>query len=185
MASKNRNRRKKRIGNRTQLIRQWVYESLEARVMLAADLQYPGSSLVSDFTLQVQSGGASPVLKLTQTGSSSVISQVTLSSAGDTTVNVHASDLMDIRGDTLRIDMTSLNLLNTFVAANGGIFTIVFDGGLDIATGLPLPVFDDTVRLEGTGTYSIGFGFGIQSSSDITIAAGLAQRSLVRSRPRA
>ncbi len=140
--------------------------------MLAADLQYPGASLVSDFTLQAQSGGAAPVLRLLQTGTSNVVTQVTLSVAGDSTVNVRASDLMDLRGDTLRIDMNSLSLLNTFVSANGGSFTVVFDGGLDISTGLPLPVFDDAVRLEGTGAYSIGFGFNVQSSSDITIAAG-------------
>ena len=172
MSPQQRRRRNKRNSNRSRFLRQWVFESLESRLMLAADLQYPGSSLVSDFTLQVQSGGSAPVLKLTQTGSSTVISQVTLSFAGDSTVNIRASDLKDLRGDTLRIDMTSLSLLNTFVSANGGFFTVVFDGGLDIATGLPLPVFDDSVRLEGTGSYSIGFGFGVQSSSDITIAAG-------------
>ncbi|MEQ1830206.1 MAG: hypothetical protein ABL921_29885, partial [Pirellula sp.] len=156
-------------GNRRR--RSWLFESLESRWLLAADLQYPGTSLVTDFTLQVQSGGSAPILRLMQTGSSNVVSQVTLSSAGDTTVNVRASELRDVRGDTLRIEMPSLNLLNTFVSANGGSFIINFDGGLDIATGLPLPIADDAVRLEGTGTYTIGFGFTVQSSSDITIAA--------------
>ncbi len=87
---------------------------------------------------------------------------------------MRASGQKDVRGDRLNIDLNSLNLLNTFVAANGGSFTINFDGGLDITTGLPLPVFDDAVFVNGSGTNAIGFSLIVQSSSDITLAPGIA-----------
>ena len=149
-------------------------EQLESRLLLAADLQYPGASLVFDYTLTVQTGGAAPVVRLAETVSGTQVATATLSAAGDTTLNVRASDQKDVRGDRLNIDLNSLNLLNTFVTANGGAFTINFDGGLDITTGLPLPVFDDAVFVNGSGTNAIGFSLTVQSSSDITLAPGIA-----------
>lgn len=72
----------------------------------------------------------------------------------------------------IQVDLPSLNLLSAFVVSNGGVFTVNFDGGLDIATGLPLPIADDTLRLNGSGAYNVGFSLIVLSSSDITIAAG-------------
>ncbi len=149
-------------------------EQLESRLLLASDLIYPGASTAFDYTLTVQSGGAAPVVRLAETVSDTTVVTAILSVAGDTTLNVRASDQKDVRGDRLNIDLNSLNLLNTFVANNGGSFTINFDGGLDITTGLPLPVFDDSVFLNGTGSYSIGYSLIVTSSSDITLAPGNA-----------
>lgn len=141
-------------------------------MMLAADLSYPGTTLATDFTLVVDSGGAAPVLRLLQTGTATTIASVTLSNPTDTQVNVHSDSLADVRGDSLRINMGTLNLLNTYVATNGGVFTLNFVGGLDIANGRPLPIADDSVRLEGSGAYNVGFSLVVLSSSDISIAAG-------------
>ncbi len=64
----------------------------------------------------------------------SQVATVPLDDAGDVTINVKrdlttAGDL-DVFSDTLRIDLNSLNLLNTFVAFNGGVLTINFEGGV-------------------------------------------------------
>ncbi len=148
-------------------------EPLESRLLLASDLIYPGASTAFDYTLSVQSGGAAPVVRLTETASGSVAATATLG-AGETNLTVRASAQKDLRGDRLNINLNSLSLLNTFVANNGGAFTINFDSGLDITNGLPLPLADDSLFLNGTGTYSVGFGLTVISSSDITLAPGNA-----------
>ncbi len=155
-----------------QLLKRHLFEQLEPRVLLAADLVYPATEIVNDFTLRVVSGGANPQVDLVRTTSNVQVASATLTAAGDTQVNIRSSSAADLRGDVIRIDTPSLNLLNTFVTANGGSFTINFDGGLDIATGLPLPIADDALRLEGSGAYGVGFSLIVISTSDVTIAPG-------------
>ncbi|MDZ4850774.1 MAG: hypothetical protein SGI77_15915, partial [Pirellulaceae bacterium] len=149
-----------------------LIESLELRTLLAADLTYPETELASDFIFRAVSAGTTPQVQLLRTAGGTVVASATLTGSGDAQVNIRRSGLSDLRGDTIRFDLPSLNLLSTFVVSSGGVFTVNFVGGLDVATGLPLPVADDAVRLEGSGAYNVGFSFVVLSSSDITIAAG-------------
>ena len=167
-------RSKRSVVRARQTIRRFLFEPLEQRILLAADLSYPDTNLASDYIVRVVSGGASPVVQLLESSTSAVVNSVSLDSASDVQVNVRRQSATgaDIRGDTIRIDTPSFSLLNTFVADKGGLFTVNFDGGLDINASLPLPIADDTLRIEGSGAYSLGYSFVVLSTSDIVIAAG-------------
>ena len=145
-------------------------ESLEPRVLLAADLAYPTdplNALITDITLVADDSGNTPTLTLFETGTNNQLATVPLDDAGDVTVNITRGVLPEAFGDTLRIDLNSFETLNPFVSANGGQLAITFDGGTEV----PL-VSDDHVRLQGGDDLSLDYGLNLTSTSDVA-AEGL------------
>jgi hypothetical protein len=134
--------------------------------MLAADLQYPPNPLVTDITLQAVQNASPPILQLMQTGTGNQLASVTLDEASDNHIRISRSDLPELFGDRLRISLGSLTTLQTFVVNSGGSLTLEFDGGLET------PLTEDTVWLEGSGQYTLGFGLEVRSTSDVQIVAG-------------
>ncbi|MCA9137711.1 MAG: hypothetical protein KDB00_13160, partial [Planctomycetales bacterium] len=161
-------RRKKRRRHR-------LIELLEVRHLLAIDMAYPSDpldSLITDLTLHVTSGGATPTLELFETGSpGNQLGQIQLTGAGDIDINIGRTPeaARSAAGDTLRIDLSTFGLLDTFVGANGGTLNLNFIGGDDI----PI-VSDDDVRIEGGGAFAIGYSFNLISSDQVDIATGTA-----------
>ena len=153
--------------------RQALLELLEERHLLAANLDYPADpldSLIMDLTLRAEGGGATPFLRLYETGNfGSPIAEVQLSAAGDIDVGIARTpeQARGPAGDTLRIDLSTFGLLDTFVGANGGTFNMEFIGGDDI----PL-IADDDVRIEGSGAIALGYNFHLISSDQVDIATG-------------
>ena len=154
-------------------------DSLESRLMLSADLLYPSNpldALVTDLTLVAETSGSDVFLRLRQTSNlSNILASVQLDDAGDFDVNIKRDDfgggstVLDLASDTVRVDLDTFALLNTFVSGSGGVLDLDFDGGTEI----PL-VSDDHFRVEGTGTFSVGYALALHSTSDVTINTGFA-----------
>jgi len=148
--------------------RSCLFEMLESRLALAAELVYPQDTPASEFTLRAQAGAPLPILQLLERGTSNVVATTDF----DPTVVVRSSGLADLRGDKLWIDTPSLVVLNSAMATSGGLLSVQFAGGMDITSSLSLPLADDAVHIAGEGNYSLGFSLRVESSSDIVIEAG-------------
>ncbi|MEX0958002.1 MAG: LEPR-XLL domain-containing protein, partial [Burkholderiales bacterium] len=150
-------------------------EAMEQRLLLSADLTYTDIS-VFDLTLIAKDADT---LELIQTGNpGNSLGMVDLDAGafdGDGNVEINIKRLVpmstefagDAFADRLRIDMSTLDLLNGFVASGGGnTLELHFEGGDET-------LFDDHVNLQGTGSYTLGFGLHIASSSDIETGDGV------------
>ncbi|MEL6109918.1 MAG: hypothetical protein AAFU85_28235, partial [Planctomycetota bacterium] len=163
----------RRLSNWARRRRRVLFEMLEERHLLAADLDYPANVLdaaVTDLTLRAEGGGATPFLRLYETANlTNQIAEVQLVAAGDSDVNIARTPeaTRGVVGDTLRIDLSTFGLLDTFIGANGGSLNLNFIGGDDV----PL-VSDDDVRVEGSGAFSIGYDFHLTSSDQVDIDTG-------------
>ena len=87
--------------------------------------------------------------------------EVNMTMPGDVDVDIYRfpAGTQSLFGDTLRIDLATFSTLDTFVNANGGVLNLNFEGGDD-----GLLAFGDDVQVEGTGTFSVGYGLNIVSS---------------------
>src|SRR5262245_19112322 len=150
-------------------------ETLEPRVLLSADLVYggdisdPGDAFVTDITLKAESDGTNHFIKLYETGTSNEVGSVEIDDAGDLDLNIKRAGgdiAASAAGDRLRMDLDTLSALDAFVDAHGGVLKLNFKGGTET------PLSDDHVNLEGTGTYSVGYGLTITSTSDIIVGVG-------------
>ncbi|HUJ88277.1 MAG TPA: LEPR-XLL domain-containing protein, partial [Burkholderiales bacterium] len=139
----------------------FVLEALEPRLLLSADLSYAATSTTHDFTLKAVSGAIS----LYETSNlSTAIDTQSISGGGDVNVSIARDDTAGaqaLNGDTLRIDLDTLNLLNS--AMSGHVLTLDFEGGNE-------RVSTDHVIVNGA-TGAVGYGLTIQSSSDIASSA--------------
>ena len=163
-----------RVSPATKRKRNHLLELLEERHLLAANLDYPANpsdALITDLTLRAEVGGATPFLRLYETGTANQVAQVQLTAAGDVDVNIARTPeaSRSVFGDTLRIDLSTFGLLDTFVGANGNTLSVNFIGGDDV----PL-VSDDQVRVEGSGTFALGYGMNLNSSDQVDITTGTA-----------
>ncbi|MEO1524344.1 MAG: hypothetical protein AAFX06_02860, partial [Planctomycetota bacterium] len=153
--------------------RRALFEMLEERHLLAADLDYPADILdasITDLTLRAEGGGATPFLRLYETSNlGNQIAEIQLTAGDDFDVNIARMPeaTQGPVGDTLRIDLSTFGLLDTYINANGGQLNLSFIGGDD----LPL-ISDDDVRVEGGGAYSIGYDFHLISSDQVDINIG-------------
>ncbi len=161
-----RKRRRRQSGERGQ------FESLEPRWLLTADLMYPadiGDTLITDITLVAEASGPDLFLKLYETSNlANEIASVQLDDAGDVDVDITRSLLPEAFSDTVRIDLDTFGVLDTFVTTNGGVLDIDFDGGTEI----PL-ISNDHLIVEGTGTFALAFGLTLHATSDIVISTGI------------
>ena len=146
-----------------EIFRRSLFESLEYRVLLAADLTYPVFA-PTDLRLTVSSGGSAPVVQIRDATTSATLASVVLDEPTDTTIKISRDGFNDVFGDKVHIDLNSLSLLDTYVAASGGVFKLEFNGGRDT------PVAEDQLWVEGTGSYTLNFGLTIQSQSGIELA---------------
>jgi hypothetical protein len=149
-------------------------ETLEPRVLLSADLTY--GALVDtgdhDYTLRATGGDT---LAIVDTGTSAVIESITLDANDhDDRVEINIKRFSDVHGalnaDTLRIDVESLELLDAFVTANGGLLQLNFDGGSELFE-------DDQVSLDLSDTPSLGFGLYVPATSWSAQATSPSARS--------
>ncbi|MFN8738567.1 MAG: beta strand repeat-containing protein, partial [Pirellula sp.] len=144
--------------------RQLVVEFLENRQLLAVDLEIPVVSGIfsSDLTLRAQGNQ----LQLVNTGTDTVVVQGNFSGQTDGVVNITrqgASGLpVDLFNDTIRIDLNSLQSLNSQAFVGSGL-RINFDGG----TPPPILPLSDEVILVGTNA-NLNYGFSVVASSVIT-----------------
>ena len=149
-------------------------ETLEPRWVLSAALEYPadlGDTFVTDLTLVAESSGGL-FLRLYETANmTNQVASVQLDDAGDVDVNITRPSefAASAASDTLRIDLDSFTLLNTFVAMNGGVLDLDFAGGTEVPF-----LTDDHLRVEGSGTFSLSFGLTLHSTCDVTINTGFA-----------
>ena len=137
-----------------------LFERLEPRLLLSADLSYAAFTTHHDLTLKAITN----VLNLYDTGTSTLEGSATLSNPGDSTVTIErGSGQGSLNGDTLRLDLDSFSTLNTFVQGDGGKLSITFDGG-------DQRVMPDTVTLENQegGTGTIGYSLSVTSNSQIS-----------------
>ncbi len=137
---------------------------MAADLIYSTDLNNVGSD---DLTLTAQNNGGTLALQLLRTSNMSQVVSVNLDDSGDVNVNVRreqttAGDI-DPFADTLRIDLNSLNLINSFVVANGGVLSINFEGGIELPG-----IGEDHLFLASTGTANIGFGLSVITTADIT-----------------
>ncbi len=166
----NSRRNRKGQGHKARDTRPLKLEALEAREVFAADLVYStdlNNPLSDDLRLQAQQSGGNLSVRLMR-GATQVAS-VPIDDAGDVTINVKrdsttAGDL-DPFSDTLRIDLNSLNLLNTFVVNNGGVLTVNFEGGVTD----PIASLGDHLFLESNGISTVGYGLSVITTADITL----------------
>ena len=144
--------------------RQRTLELLEQRHLLAVDLLYPSDpmyALEADLTLRADTTGGN-FLRLFD--GATEVSSVQLSGAGDVEVNItRTPEVARLAADTLRIDLSTLSQLSSFVSGNGGELTLNFIGGMED----PASLLDDQVHLEQAGT--IDFDLIVKSSSNIVI----------------
>ncbi|MEO8158895.1 MAG: LEPR-XLL domain-containing protein, partial [Betaproteobacteria bacterium] len=161
-----RKQRKLRKAARQEQRRRFLLETLEPRVLLSADVTY-GALAPHDMTLVAEHVGSDDVLKLYETGTSNVVTSVILDDSLDVNVIIKRDTLADANGDRIRIDLDSMNLLNTFVSSNGGMLNI------DVQGGTETPLSDDHVNLTETGSpTTLAFGLHVTSSSDLVIGVG-------------
>ena len=147
-------------------------EALEPRVLLSADLIYgadPGDAGVTDFTLVAEDNSGNLFVKLYETANmTNEIGSIQIDDPSELELDIKrfGGDVAGAAsGDRLRIDMDTLSALGGYVSANGNLLTLNFDGGNEL-------VADDHVNVEGTGSYSIGYGLSITSTSDIIVGLG-------------
>ncbi len=146
-------------------LRRLLIESLENRELLAVDLEIPILSGPSaNLTLRAQS---SPLrLQLVDSGGGVAVEQ-NVGSQTDGVVNITrqgASGLpVDPFSDTIRVDLDSLQLLNSQAFVGSGL-TVNFNGG----TSPPLvPLADELIVLGSSA--SLNYGFSVVASSIITL----------------
>ena len=136
----------------------YTLEALEPRLLLSADLSYTSFTTAHDFTLKAEAGNQ---LTLYQTGTTTSEGSVTLAAAGDVDVAIERGlSLGALNGDTVRIDLDTFSLLNSFITGNGGKLSVTFGGGDQRLT-------QDLLTLEGT-TGAVGFGLSIKGNSSIS-----------------
>ncbi len=185
----NSRRNRKGHGHKARDTRPLKLEALENREMFAADLVYstgPDNLLTDDLRLQAVQNGGNLSVRLMRGATEVAIAP--LDDAGDVTINVKRNETtagdLDPFSDTLRIDLNSLNLLNTFVVNNGGVLTVNFEGG--VADPFAVVAAGDQLLLESNGTSNIGYGLSVITTADITLSAVSATFNgnlLLRSNP--
>ncbi|MCU0720581.1 MAG: hypothetical protein MUC83_12805, partial [Pirellula sp.] len=137
---------------------------MENRQLLAVDLEIPVVSGIfsSDLTLRAQGNQ----LQLVNTGTDTVVVQGNFSGQTDGVVNITrqgASGLpVDLFNDTIRIDLNSLQSLNSQAFVGSGL-TINFEGG----SPPPLLPLSDEVILVGSNA-NLSYGFSVVASSIIS-----------------
>ncbi|MEO1524778.1 MAG: NosD domain-containing protein [Planctomycetota bacterium] len=140
-------------------------ELLEQRHLLAVDLLYPNDLPYldgADLTLQADTNGGN-FLRLFD--GATEVSSVELVNSGDVEVNITRDpEIARLVGDTLRIDLSTLNQISSFVTGNGGELTLNFIGGFEDPTNI---LADDQVYLEQAGT--IDFDLLVNSSANIVV----------------
>ena len=155
-------------------------EPVEPRLLMSADFLY---NAVSDQTLTLTITGTSSApfanLAIGPSGSGGLVGGApqSLSSAPGAAIDITTAQAPLVsgapslsNGDTLNIDVSSLATLDSFVAANGGQLTIMFNGGdEDIKT--------DTVNLVGNSG-SLPYGLTIDSSAAINDSASITAANL-------
>ena len=160
-----RKQRKLRKALRQEQRRRFILETLEPRVLLSADITYGAASTVHDMTLIADHSTPDTILKLVETGNASnVLGSVILDDSGDINVKISRDTTGALNGDRVRIDLNTLNILDSFVSGNGGVLNINIDGGSEA-------VADDHVNLQGTSA-TLGYGLHVTSSSDLVIGVG-------------
>jgi len=179
--------------------RQWrrgrrvLFEALEPRLLLSASLMYgeqPSNPadilsfdpLVTDMTLTAELDSGDVFLRLRETSNlGNIVGSVELDDAGDVSVEITRDDwglgdeVLDVAGDTIRIDLASFDLaeLSTFINANGSLLDIDFAGGKDISifSAIIPGILDDQVVVQGTSATTIPFSLSLHSTSDILVTA--------------
>src|SRR5260221_2822300 len=147
----------------------FTLETIEPRLLLSADIGYPNAAnltdvLVTDLTLKAESNSGDLFLRLYETGTSNVVSEVQLDDGGDVNVNITRDVGAALFADTLHVDLTTFDVLDSFVGGNGGKLSLNFTGDSNI-------VFGDSLILEGAET--LGYDLSIQSDSNITVASSV------------
>ncbi|MEQ1826224.1 MAG: hypothetical protein ABL921_09760, partial [Pirellula sp.] len=186
--NKSQDHRKRRLRFKSELVRKLSMESLERRELMAADLVFPtdqNNLLGDDLTLSAQQNGGNLSVRLLRTSDMTQVVMVPMDDSGDVTINVRREETtagdIDPFADTLRIDLNSLNLLNTFVVGNGGVLTLNFEGGVEVPS-----VSEDHLFVAASGTANVGFGLSVITTADVTLNAVTANFSgnlLLRSNP--
>ena len=144
--------------------RQLLVESLESRELLAIDLEIPAlTGVTSNLTLKALTGP----LRIELLDGNNVIVGQNVGGPNDGVINITrqgAGNLpVDTFGDTISIDLNTLNALNTHAFVGGGL-TINFDGGVTP----PFPtLLDDSVILTGSNT--LNFSLSVITTADIAL----------------
>lgn len=142
----------------------FALEQMEPRVLMSADIAYVPTNTTNTLTVSASSSGGAYFIDITGGSVAPVHRQ--LSAAGDVTINIApfgGTTAGALLADTVRINLDTFSVLNTFVNANGGLLT------LDIAGGSEL-IQDDHVFIDGVAA-SLGYGLRVHASADVTAAA--------------
>ncbi len=147
----------------------FTLEPIEPRLLLSADLSYPNLAnaldvAVTNLTLKAESDSGDLYLRLYETGTSNLVSEVLLDDAGDVNVNISRAIGAGLFADSVHVDLTTFDLLDTFVNAHGGKLTLNFTGDSNVA-------FKDSLIFDGAET--IAYDLSVQSDSDITVSSSV------------
>jgi len=135
-------------------------EALEPRLLLSANVNYPAvPSSVTDLTLQIVNDSGLKVKLLETANLSNAVFSSSIS-ANEDTINIGRALTPGLFQDTVRIDLSTFDLLNPA----GDALTINFAGGAQDA-------WSDQVILSGSAT--LGYGLTVASNADIAVSGSL------------
>ncbi|UUZ54382.1 LEPR-XLL domain-containing protein [Massilia sp. H-1] len=134
-------------------------EALEPRLLLSADIDYhpiPNPLASTEFTLSIVNSGG---LKVRLVDGDGGVTESAITAGDDGVINISSDTYGAGFGDTITIDLDTLNLLNAF----GDDITINFKGGLQ-------DVVQDHLILDGDAVLTVGLT--INSGAHVSLIAG-------------